>query len=262
MYFLGKGNLYVAARDANGDPGVFTDLLECPVFELEPQVTYVDNVKTSKSGPNEQDMHLEVTRKLTGSLQMKEPTVANLVHILHGESATDTGASYTGNAALPSGLVVGDIVHLPGDHVGISSLVLKDSTGSPVTLTLGTHYSLWDADAALVKILSLTTITQPIKAFSYTYKDSTDVKILTKAVANKCLYFSGVNLADLDTAGLPKPIICQLHNVSIEPAAKVGLKSEDFDMYEMKFTALIDPLKAVSTSLGRFGWIRHPVSAT
>jgi hypothetical protein len=129
--------------------------------------------KRAKTGPNEQDMHLEVTRKLTGSLQMKEPTVANLVHILHGESATDTGASYTANAALPSGLVVGDIVHLPGDHVGISSLVLKDSTGSPVTLTLGTHYSLWDADAALVKILSLTTITQPIKAFSYTYKDST-----------------------------------------------------------------------------------------
>lgn len=263
MYMLGKGGIYVAARDVNGNPGVFSDMLECPVFELEPAIEYKDNFKTSKSGPNEQDMHLEYQRTLTGSITMKEPTAANLAYILHGEVAAEVTGSYTGNDPLPT-VAVGDIVKLPGDHVGLTSIVLKDSTGSPITLTLGTHYSIVDADAGLIKFISITaaSVVQPFKAFSYTYKDSSDTKILTKTLPNKCLLFSGINLADLDTNNLPKPIICQLHNVSIAPASKFALKAEDFDMYEMKFVALLDPLKAVTTSLGRFGWVRYPATAT
>lgn len=258
MYFIGKGDLYVASRDANGNPGILSSMLEVPEFTLSPQVEYRDNFATSKGAPNEQDMHLEYQRALNGTIGVKEPTLPNLAHILHGDAGTENAGSYTAADNLPSGLAVGDYVQLPGNHVNLSSIVLKDSTGTPVTLTLGTHYSIISAMAGIIKILSLTSLTQPLKHFSSSYGASSDVKILTKSVGNKCLIFDGINLADLDSSQNPKPLIIQLHNVSINPTDSFPLKNDDFAMYTLSFNALRDPLKAVDTALGRFGQIRYP----
>ena len=258
MYFIGKGDIYIASRDSNGNPGAMALVGECPEFELAPAVEYRDNFSTSRGAPNEQDMHLEYQRALGGHITLKEPTIANLVHILHGDSGSENAGSYTAAESLTSGLAVGDHALLPGNHVNLSSIVLKDSTGTPVTLTLGTHYSIISALAGIIKILSLTGVTQPIKHFSSSYGASSDVKILTKQVGNKVLLFDGLNLADLDSSGNPKPLIIQLHNVSIQPAGSVPFKSDDFSTFQLPFQALRDPLKAVDTALGRFGWIRYP----
>lgn len=245
-YAILKGNLLLADRDpVTGLPGSFSDVGEVPVWELDPSVEFKDNYSTSKDSPNEQDAHVAVQRTLTGSMTLKEKTAANLELILHGTKSQVVSGSVT-LQSFESGILAGDIRLLPGRHVAVSSLIIKDSTsGTPLTLTLGTDYTV-DLDYGVVTFVNLGAYVQPFKA-SYSYAARNDVTILSKTVTNKAMLFEGLNLAN----GKKERFL--LHNVTIDPASKVPGKSEDFNTYDLKFTVLKDPTKLPADALGQYG---------
>src|SRR5215831_14140372 len=128
-YFIGAGDISVAPLDLNGDPTVWTKVGETPQMEYGQTAEFVDNYATGKTGPNLQDLHILIRRTGTLTLQLKERTANNLAMILHGMVDQEAAGSMSTPISLPTGILVGDMVLIPGNHCGISALVLKDSAG-------------------------------------------------------------------------------------------------------------------------------------
>ena len=249
-YFIGTGDLHAAKLDADGNPTTFRNLGECPVFEFNPNAEYADNFRTGKTGPNLQDLHVVV--KLTAQVmaQLKERTAENLEMLAHGTVISEDAGTMSTPFALQSGIQADDVVLLPGDHVGITSLVLKDSAGSPSTLDSDNY--TFDGESKLITFLDVTGLTQPIKVFSYSFKKSSGVSLLSKALPDLCLIFDGTNLA------VPgQKVWARIDRVSFPPASKIGLKSgsatgtaTEAEGYELNGVALLPPGKLQSDGLG------------
>lgn len=153
-YFIGKGDIKVALLDADGNPGAFRDVGEATVEEFEPSVDFADNFATGKTSANLQDLHVPLKKQLMISITMKERTAKNLEMAVLGESSSEAAGSFSTPTALPDDLEVGNIVLLPGRHVGISNLVVVDSAGTPNVLVDGEHFSL-NADAGMIELLNV-----------------------------------------------------------------------------------------------------------
>lgn len=240
-YFIVAGDIHVGLLDANGQPTVFRNIGECPSVEWDATEEYADNWATGKSGPNLQDLHAAIKRTANLTLMMKERTAQNLELLLGGNSTPDTAGSYTANEALPTGLVAGDEVLIPGGHVGITALVIKDSAGSPATVAT-TKYSV-NPDAPLVTLLDVTGFTQPFKAFSYSYVTSTKLTLLEKTLPEVCIVVDGKNLAP--TA---ERVWARINRVAFGPATKFAFKTgsatgtgNSVGDYELKGPALLVP---------------------
>lgn len=246
-YFIGKGPLYVADRDASGNPGALEDVGEV-MISLEVTKEYKDNF-TSRYELNHKDARVPVSQEVKGSITLKEVTAKNLERILHGTRTVEAGGAVV-SQAFPAGVVAGEEHRLPGFAGIASALTIKDSAGGGgATLTLGTHYTV-DLTYGRVKFLDVTGFTQPFKA-SFTNAASTRNSILTRRVVNKFLRFEGINVGN---NGGAKRFLAELYNCTLHPAQKVDLKGEDFATYELAFEALVDTNKsATDTQLGQYG---------
>lgn len=252
-YFIGAGDILVAQLDANGIPTAFRDVGEAPMFEWNPTVEYADNFKTGKTGPNLQDLHVVIKASASLKLTLKERTALNLELFLHGASSTEVTGSYTANEAIAAaGVTAGQRFLIPGNHGGITALIVKDSAGTPATVAAdGTKYT-YDGDSGIITFVDVTGFTQPFKAFSYTYKASSSVKILSKTPPDLCVIFDGINLA------VPgEKVWARIDRVSFGPAAKIALKAggaggtaNAADEYELDGVALLAPGKVQSDGLG------------
>ena|SRR5215831_3469092 len=240
-YFIGAGDIYVAQLDPNFNPLDFRNVGEAPVFEFDPTVDYADSFATNKLTPNLQDLHIPIKTSAPVHLTIKERTAANLELELFGKATSEVGGSYTADEAFPPNIMAGQTVLIPGGHVGISALVIKDSSATPATVTPADY--VVNPDAPLVTFLSVGSYTQPFKAFSYTYGDSEIVTILEEATPELCIVFDGRNLANAS-----EHIWCRLDRVSLGPATKVTLKSgtnagtgNEVGLYELAGAALVVP---------------------
>ena len=98
--------------------------------------------------------------------------------------------------------MVGDRYFLA--HPKVSALVVKDSAGTPATLTLGTHYTA-DTDFGAIQFLDTTGLTAPFKA-SYTYGAVTEIGIFTQPLPERFLRLEGVNTAARQRQGAGRTV--------------------------------------------------------
>jgi len=251
-YFIGAGDVKFAKLDPiTGLPLSFWDIGESPEVRWEANVEYADAFSTGKAGPNLQNLHTVIKRTANLSIMATERLLANLETFYHGTKTSEVGASYSANQPFPSGIVVGDQYLVPGGHVGITTLVIKDSAGSPATLVLGTDYTF--LPNGLVTFLNLGTYVQPFKAFSYTYAASTILKILSATPGQVCVLFDGVNLAP--TA---EKIWCRFDRIEFAPvnmalkAGSVSGTANSPDTYELKGVALLGVNKVATDGYGEY----------
>lgn len=245
-YFSGQGKLFIAERDTNGKPKAFADLGNCPDFEIELATSTVEH-KESRSGQRLTDVILQTDKKASMKLTLEDFTLANLAKALYGDVVTISGGSVAdATEVLPSSLVVGDYVRL--DYGQVSSLVIKDSTGTPVTLTLDTHYSIVDAKQGLIKILSLSGVVQPLKA-GYTYAATSKLRSFTQPRKDYWIRFAGVNTADEGRA-----VIIDLFKVQMNPAANLGVINDAIAQLQLTGGVLFDDLRPAT---GAEGVVNH-----
>lgn len=246
-YGHGKGALGTI-NTSTGLPGIF----DIPLTEIDELTLDFATEKVMHESKRESlaSDDLSLVRKLgvSGKIvcSINTPDIIKLG--TYGTKSTIAGGS-SAATSYASGLQVGDIVAHPAGKTRLSSIVLTDSTGSPVTLTLGTHYEIYDANAGLVKILSLTTLTQPLK-IAATEAAGVSVGFMTQRIYERCLWFSGINIADDD-----KPCIVKLHKIQIEPFKSWNLLSSgnDVQKFEFGFNALKQTLIAPTATLGQYG---------
>jgi hypothetical protein len=148
-------------------------------------------------------------------------------------------------------LAVGDYVVLK--HGGVSSVVIKDSAGTPATLTAGTHYEIDSANGGVGKILNLGSFIQPLKA-DYAHTASADVTMFTAAPPERYLFLDGINTVD------SSPVRVRLYKVRFDPSSSIPFINDGFGQLELNGSVLYDSEAAADANLGGFGKIEQPTA--
>ena len=249
MLFRGQGKVWMGTRDANGNPQNLRWVGNTPEAKVGLELTTIEH-KESYSGQNLTDARLDTEKKATVSFTLESIQKDNLALAFRASLVTvAAGAAITGEV-LGGGvttLAVGDLLKFAKRNA--SAVTIKDSTGTPKTLTAGVNYRL-NAALGTIEILDLTTggpFVGPLKA-DYTPGDATELGLFTQGSTPYYLFFEGLNTADSNT-----PVGVDLYKVLIDPAKEFDLITDDFAKFAIEGSVLMDDSKPSSNVLGQFG---------
>lgn len=251
-YYYGHGEGWLGVRNSTGGVSNF----DLPLPEMDELSISIATEKvehmSKRSSLASKDLSIVSSMSGTGKMvvSVHDPDLLK-IYLFGNESSVVGGAFLAAAAVFPTGIAVGQRLPIPGYRKNISSLVIKDSAGSPATLTLGTHYTIEDADAGIVKFgpSSLAGFTQPFTAAGVEGA-GTAVGLLTQRQYERWLRFKGINIADGD-----KSCIVDLYKIQIEPAKEWMLlnSGNEPNKYEIGFELLKDDTKLASATLGQYG---------
>jgi hypothetical protein len=179
-----------------------------------------------------------------GKLMVKfdELTNDNLALGMMGTVTTVSTGSAVVGYAFPSGAKVGDILAAPAKN--LSAVAIKDSTGTPLTLVLGTNYTI-DPVAGSVELLNLGAFVQPFK-MDYTPGAYVKVSAFTTAAPEMYMRFNGVNT---DTG---EKIMADFYRVRSGPFKTIELISDTIFDFDMEFDLLVDSGRPAAGADGQF----------
>lgn len=250
-FFSGQGQVLIAKRSSAGIPGPFWLAGNAPRFEVKPSIERREH-RESMSGQRLIDKVQTTSKGGTVDITFEDIRRENLALLLGGKKVTLSGGSYTTGSpdTFPSGLLVGSIVKLSRPNA--SGIIIRDSAGSPATLTEGVNFRILDAEHGFIEILNLASLTQPFKA-EYLY---TETQIVTAFEANDddeyWIYFAGVN-----TEGNPdQKIGMDIYRVIFDATELLALINEEQGSFDISARVLRDPLRASDANFGGFArWL-------
>lgn len=252
-YLRVRGIPYLAERDVNGNPGPFRDLGSPGDFTIGLEAQNYEHFER-RSGNDLSDLRLVTQLSASLTAVLDEVSTKNLALALYGAEATLATGSYTSGTpdtiatTLPA---AGDILRLAKPKA--SSIVIKDSTGTPKTLVAGTNYSVLSADHGTIRIDNLTTggpYVAPLKA-EYSYTGGVNVNMFASSGKEYFVKIDGKNMAD---GG--KPVLVELYRWSPNPASNLALFQQDgISGLELNGGLLYDSVRAADAVLGAFGRI-------
>lgn len=240
-----QGRVYLGKRDINGlpievrSPGNVADL------KLSLKTEVLEHYE-SQSGQRSLDHRMIKSKSATINLAIEEFTKENLALALYGTHVATTGGTVTDEQVGGAAPVVGDRYFLA--HPKVSTLVVKDSAGTPATLTLGTHYTA-DTDFGAIQFLDTTGLTAPFKA-SYAFGDVSEIGIFTQPLPERYLRLEGLNTAQ----GNAK-VLVELYRVAFDPLKELALISNEYNKFDLEGSLLADSTKPYDAVLGQFGRI-------
>ncbi|MGH9202113.1 MAG: hypothetical protein ACRD2A_12865 [Vicinamibacterales bacterium] len=240
-YFSGQGNVYVATASA-GVPGVFRHVGNCPILNVQLETDVLEH-KEATSGQRLTDLRIIRGKTAKFSFTIEEFEKKNLALALYGADSSVASGSVVAEA-FPT-VAVGDFVKTAKQK--LSAIVVKDSAGTPATLTLNTHYEVTSADHGTIKFINLASFTQPFK-IDYSHAVVTNVNMFTQGFTDRWLKFDGLNTVDTN-----KACLIELFKCSFDPASQIDFINDDIMKFELNGAALYDSTKAADTVLGQFG---------
>jgi hypothetical protein len=240
-YWSGQGKVYIATTTA-GVPGVFRYVGNCPILNVALETDVLEH-KESTSGQRLTDLRIIRGKSAKFTFTIEEFEKKNLALALYGADSTIAGSTVT--AEVFTTVAVGDYVKTARQD--LSSIVIKDSAGTPATLTLNTHYEITSAKHGTIKFINLASFTQPFK-IDYTYATVTNVNMFTAGFADRWVKFDGLNTVDTN-----KACLVELYKVNFDPVAQLDLINDDIMKFELSGGALYDSTKEADTTLGQFG---------
>jgi hypothetical protein len=241
-YFSGQGRVYIGQRDSNGNPQAMRWLGNVPELKVSLNVETIEH-KESYSGQRLTDLQLIKGKDGEFSCAIENFSIENLELTLYGQTSSVTSGSVT-NEALPTGAVAGSIYLLANQFV--SSVVVKDSAGTPATLTEGTHYKV-HAEQGAIELLNVTGFTQPFKV-NYSYGAAKRLAMFKSGQPEVWLRFDGLNTADSN-----KRVIVDLYRVVLNPSKDFSLVGDEIQRFELTGRVLADTTKSDTGPLGLFG---------
>lgn len=248
--FSFQGEVFLGDRLSGGLPGPLTWVGDSPKATLA-LANDTEKRTESYTGMRRQSAVLDKGGSATLNMTLNYASSKNLVLATWGTLNQVAAGSVT-NETFPT-VAVGDVIAL--EHGGVSSVVLTDSTGSPVTLTLGTHYKLRSANGGTIEILSITGLTQPIKA-AYSHTDSSDIAMFGQPSPERYFFLAGVNTID------QSPIRARLYRCKFQPVTGLDLVNDSFGQIELQADVLWDNEAAQDPLLGGFGKIEQPTAVS
>lgn len=181
----------------------------------------------------------------TLNMTLDEWTQEGLALGLYGQEITIPAKTITGEVF--PGVADGEIITL--DNLFISDLVIKDSASTPIELKLGVHYTVESTTSATIKLLDVTTLSQPLKA-DYKAAETSSIAIFSNVQApERFLMFEGV-----DTLSGNK-VHAELYRVQFDPTSSFGLIDDSFGALELTGNLLIDSERMDDSMLGGYARI-------
>jgi hypothetical protein len=237
-----QGSIYAATRNTTtGKPGKRTWLGNASSASLKLSVDKSDKTE-SFSGARGLYGSLVKTKSATLEMTLDEFLPENLALGLHG-AVVGVTAGTVASEAFPTGLLVGDEVQLANRFV--SSVVLKDSTGSPVTVDAA-DYEV-NATAGYIKLLDVSGYTQPFTA-AYSYAAADNLALFSNvAPPERWITFDGINTVT------GKKIVLDLFRVQFDPVADFGLINDDWGGLQLSGTCLLDAINLNNSNMGGYG---------
>lgn len=196
MILVSQGPIYMGDYDATlgkAAGGYLVNLQKIGCANSKLAITMsrsTKDIKESCSGNKLTIAQIETEKSAECALDMAEFDKKMLAYALAGTLTAVTGSTVTAEV-FPT-VAVGDAVALK--YSDVSSVVVKDSTATPLTLVSGTDYTV-DAASGLVSILNLGAYVQPFKA-DYTYAAQGNIVGFNKTGVEKGIIYQGTNTQD------------------------------------------------------------------
>lgn len=247
-FYKGQGRCYLVARDGSGNPGVMSYLGKTDNGVKIGLGTTSETRKESESGQALVDLRYEVEKNVSVEFALREIDMDVWAKVMRGLKSSIAAGTVTAEV-LPT-LAVGDYVRTVKPK--ISSVVVKDSTGTPKTLTAGVNYAVQNADAGTLKILDLTTGGPFVAPYKVDYANAlaTNLNLLTQSAVEYWFRFDGLNTLNGNSLAL-----VELYRVQFDPPAEFEVKGEAPSLLTISGSALYDETKVADTLLGQFGRI-------
>jgi len=252
-YAYRHGEGWGANRTTGGDPDNFSHLWpEIESLTLNTATSRITHI--SKRQPvAAKDLDIPYMLDGTGEMVISSYTAQMLRDAWFGTSGNIAGGSFVAANAIFPTVAVGDIRQIPGARVGISALTIIDSTGSPITLTLGLHYEIVDASAGLVKFLNITSgsVVQPFKAVG-TEAPGSGVGFYMARTLELHGRFKMLNIAKSDAVE-----IFELYKMQFDPTTSYNILGDGSNVssFTLPFSMLKDDTKSDSATFGKYGRI-------
>ncbi len=250
-YFRGQGKVLIGSRDTSGStsmPSALRWVGNCPELKINLETTKLEH-KESYSGQNLTDLQLITGKKAGVSFTLEEFSKENLALLFNGTAISQSGTTpVTGYTLLGSTTpAVGQFFCIPRRN--LSGVVIKDSTGTPKTLTAGTNYKLY-AQEGVIEILDITTggpFVGPLKA-DYTPAASSEVAMFNAAQTDLWVRFLGLNLANSSA-----PVVIDLFKCQLDPSKDFSVIGDDVAKFQIEGALLMDSSRPSNDVLGQFG---------
>ena len=237
-YMSLQGEFYLAPITA-GVAGALRHLGNVPEFEIEVTADVIEH-QESMTGHRSTDFTMVKTTGVNFSGQLEEVNPENLKYILSGTNHTIAGATVTDKSL---GTVVANQEILL-DAYNLSSVVVKDSTVTPVTVNASKY--VIDPAFGTIRFTDVAGLTMPL-TISYTSGAVTQTTIATDFEQEYFLYFKGINTVN------NKKVAMKLWRTKKSPEATFPLIHEEFGQYQIQGQALSDISKASDATLGLYG---------
>ncbi|MFZ6712974.1 hypothetical protein [Undibacterium sp. TC9W] len=248
-YYYGQGKVFLAKRDAAGNPLVLRWLGDVDDLKVSLKTTPIKR-KEAWSGEKTTSMSLIVDKDASVDMTLMDFSNENLNLALYGKSITSASGSVTGER-LPTGLLVGDRVRL--ENPLVSSVVITDSATTPATVN-PSKYEI-DPKYGALTVKDATGLTQPLVA-AYSHGAIDTVAMFAVIPDNVFLRYEGINLAQGGA-----PVIVELYCVKTEPLKELSLITDKQGDMKISAEVLGDTTKPADAEMGRFGRILQVSSA-
>jgi hypothetical protein len=243
-----QGRVFLGKRDADGNPIDVRSPGNVAELKLALKSDVLEHFE-SQTGQRTLDHRMVKQKSATVMLTIEEFTKENLSLALYGNFVQN--AAGTVQAETITNPTLGNRYCLA--HPKITNVVLTESSPTPVTLELGSDYTL-DADFGAIQLLRLndgapsaTPYTAPFKV-AYNFGQVTEIGIFTQPLPERFLRLEGINTAQ-DNA----KVLVELYRVAFDPLKELNLISDDYNKFELEGSLLADPTKPADALLGRFG---------
>jgi hypothetical protein len=216
------------------------DIAALDSFEITLSPEYVEHMNKSAAIALK-DVKAVSSISASGKLSCSQRHLALLTKWLYASNTTIAGGSFAATAVAKNPVAVGDITGPTNLKTNLSSVVVTDSAGSPATGVLGTDYEL-DADAGLIKVLSISSLTtQPWKVAA-TEGASTGVNLFQNPPALQGIRFMGINILNSNAKE-----IWDIPKVQFSPAGALQLLGDGNEpaKFEWDFEILADTTNLV-----------------
>lgn len=242
MFFQGRGNVFLAVRDANGVPGPFRTFLCTDSLGISLATTPFSHI--NKCGPIDVEDFRGI-KDQSGTLNMTFADADDYkfaLGVLGTVTAAGTAGSVTGEA-LPFDILAGDVWFLGGTtrHRAITSLTIAG-------LTVDTDYTL-DAASGKVTFLTDGPAGSPGLSADYGYTDGQSVSMFTAPTEEYYMVYEFINKANANDPGS-----LELYRVRFDPISNLDMQSDELQIFDIKGSVLADLTKDVTDlEFGQFG---------
>lgn len=229
-YFRGQGKVFLAPRDAAGNPAGLVFVGDLTSADLSPQIEKEEIIENT-TGTNGLGASVTTSRKYSLSMVMRSVKKEHLAIALQADLTTKASGSVTDESHTAYADKMIALVH----HK-VSTVVVTNSAGT-TTYTVNTDYIV-HADEGMIEILSTGNIADGSTVlidYSYTAQGHLAANPSSQY---QYLVFAGVNSADND-----KQVRCEIYKLKLDPSVLSMITSNITDM-TLTGEVVLDTLRA------------------